>query len=73
MFKYDNNKIWHSSNQFELHNYFDSLTKLFSELYLAKFSDTSVKLSFSCATFYYSVFYAWNKICLLNIFFVQFT
>jgi len=29
-----------------LHNYFDSLTKLFSELYLAKFLDTSAKRSF---------------------------
>jgi len=29
-----------------LHNYFDSLTKLFLDLYLAKFSDTSAKSFF---------------------------
>jgi len=29
-----------------LHNYFDRLTKLFSDLYLAKFLDTSSKPSF---------------------------
>jgi len=31
-----------------LHNYFDSLTKLFSDPYLTKFLDTSAKLFFSC-------------------------
>jgi len=30
-----------------LHNYFDSPTKLISNLYLAKFLDTLVKLSFT--------------------------
>jgi len=32
-----------------LYNYFDSLTKLFLNLYLAKFSDTSVKPFFLCS------------------------
>ena len=31
-----------------LHNYFDSLTKLFSDLYTAKFLDTTVKLFCPC-------------------------
>jgi len=31
-----------------LHNYFDSLTKLFSDLYLAKFFDILVQSFFSC-------------------------
>jgi len=31
-----------------LHNYFDDLTKLFSDLYLAKFLDTSSKPFFPC-------------------------
>jgi len=31
-----------------LHNYFDSPTKLFSDLYLAKFLDISAKLFFPC-------------------------
>jgi len=31
-----------------LHNYFNSLTKLFSDLYLAKFLDTLVKPFFPC-------------------------
>jgi len=31
-----------------LHNYFDSPTKLFSDLYLVKFLDTSMKLFFLC-------------------------
>jgi len=31
-----------------LHNYFHGSTKLFSDLYLAKFLDTSVKSFFSC-------------------------
>jgi len=31
-----------------LHNYFNSLTKLFSDLYLVKFLDTLAKLFFSC-------------------------
>jgi len=31
-----------------LHNYFDSLIKLFSDLYLAKFLDTSAKPFFPC-------------------------
>jgi len=30
-------KSFNICNQLELHNYFDSLTKLFSGLYLAKF------------------------------------
>jgi len=30
------------------HNYFDGLTKLFSDLYLAKFLDALAKLFFSC-------------------------
>jgi len=31
-----------------LHNYFDNSTKSFSDLYLAKFLDTSAKSFFSC-------------------------
>jgi len=31
-----------------LHNYFDDPTKLFSDLYLAKFLDTSAKPFFLC-------------------------
>ena len=31
-----------------LHNYFDDPTKLFSDLYLAKFLDTSENSFFSC-------------------------
>jgi len=31
-----------------VHNYFDASTKLFSDLYLAKFIDTSAKPFFSC-------------------------
>jgi len=31
-----------------LHNYFDNPNKLFSNLYLAKFLDTSTKPFFSC-------------------------
>jgi len=31
-----------------LHNYFNDLTKLFSDLYLVKFLDTSAKSFFSC-------------------------
>jgi len=36
------------SDHYVLHNYFDSPTKLFSDLYLAKFLDTSAKSFFSC-------------------------
>jgi len=32
-----------------LHNYFNSLSKLFSDLYLHKFLDASAKLFFPCA------------------------
>jgi len=35
-----------TTNLSVLHNYFDSLTKLFSDLYLAKFLNTSAKLLF---------------------------
>jgi len=38
-----------------LHNYFDDLTtKLFLDLYLAKFLDTSGKPSFPCGLIYFS-------------------
>jgi len=39
-------KNWHSSNLERpiYYNYFDSLTKLFSGFYLAKFLDTSSKI-----------------------------
>ena len=37
-----------------LHNYFDGPTKLFSDMYLAKFSDTSAKSCFPCIGFYYA-------------------
>jgi len=33
-------------NKFKNHNYFDDLTKLFSDLYLAKFLDVSTKSIF---------------------------
>jgi len=35
-----------------LHNYFDDPTKSFSNLYLAKFLDTSAKLFLLCKTNY---------------------
>jgi len=34
-----------------LHNYFNTLTKLFSDLYLAKVSDTSVKNHLFCVKY----------------------
>lgn len=34
-----------------VYNYFDDLTKLFSDLYLVKFSDTSTKSLFPCKVF----------------------
>jgi len=39
-----------------LHNYFDDPTKLFSDLYLAKFLDTSAKLFLSFVSFVPSEF-----------------
>jgi len=38
-----------------LHNYFDGLTKLFSDLYLAKFLDISAKSFFPCTHSYFFV------------------
>jgi len=43
-----------------LHNYFDGLTKLFSNLYLAKFLDISAKSFFSCTHSDFFILYA-NK------------
>jgi len=40
-----------------LHNYFASSTKLFSDLYLAKFLDTSVKLFFLRSIYFYTRLY----------------
>jgi len=45
--KYKNFLLCHSRLSV-LHNYFDCPTKLFSDLYLAKFLDTSTKPSFPC-------------------------
>jgi len=39
-----------ATNLSVLHNYFDGLTKLFSDLYLAKFLYILAKLFFFCAT-----------------------
>jgi len=36
-----------------LHNYFDSLLKLFSDLYLTKFLNTSAKLFLPCKDYYF--------------------
>jgi len=48
-----------------LHNYFDGLTKLFSNLYLAKFLDFSAKLSFP----YNQITRARVYVCVINVFF----
>jgi len=36
-----------------LHNHFNNPTKLFSNLYLAKFLDTSAKSFFPCMSYYH--------------------
>ena len=39
-------KFWHISKFERLHNYFEGPTKLFSDLYLAKFLNSLAKLFF---------------------------
>jgi len=49
--EYQNNYTGKHSGNYSLnveHNYFDDSTKLFSDLYLTKFLDTSIKSSFPC-------------------------
>jgi len=43
-----------------LHYYFDSLIKLFSDLYFAKFLDTSAKSFFPCAFIFYLLYMQLN-------------
>jgi len=45
-----------TSNKFECHNYFNGPTKLFSDLYVIKFLDTSAK------SFRIAIFKTWDKI-----------